>query len=220
MKRNKIITTLIIIATIILAGIAIFTAIRLYQLRKETVAPTAPEKSKAQVVPTPTPGYEACSALSFTISTPAPGVCNSLCVTNSDCSSSSTTSASNNINLICYQPSPTPCPTGPACITVMPPKACRNQSCPTKSDCVCSTATATPTVTPTSTSTSTPTGSASATPTPTSTKTATPTGTSSPISQATATPAAGLPAAGTTLPTLIGIGAGIILLIISIALAI
>jgi len=218
MRRNKIVTILIVIVTIILAGIAIFTAIRLYQLRKESVAPTAPEKSEAQVISTPAPGYEACSAFSFTISTPAPGVCNSLCITNSDCSSPSITSKTNEINLICYQPSPTPCPTGKACLDVMPPKVCRNTSCPSESDCICSKSTETPTSTPTPTPTGT--GTASATPTPTPTKTATPTGTSSPISQTTATPQAGLPVAGTAFPTLIGIGAGIILLILSIALAI
>src|SRR4030066_592355 len=214
MKRNKIVTILIVIVTIILAGIAIFTAIRLYQLRKESVAPTAPEKSEAQIS-TPSPTYEACSAFSFTISTPAPGVCNSSCVTNSDCASASTTSATDNVNLICYQPSPTPCPTGKACLDVMPPKVCRNVACPTESDCVCSTSTAKPTATPTSTPTPTPTGTAGTTPTPT-----TPTGTSSPISQTTSTPEAGLPVAGTAFPTLIGIGAGIILLILSIALGI
>ena len=34
---------MIVIATLILAGVAIFTAIRLYQLRQQAVAPTAPE---------------------------------------------------------------------------------------------------------------------------------------------------------------------------------
>jgi len=40
-------TTLIIVATLILAGIAIFTAVRLYQLRQEAVAPTAPTSEPA-----------------------------------------------------------------------------------------------------------------------------------------------------------------------------
>lgn len=66
--KNKIATIGIIIATLILAGVAIFTAIRLYQLRKEVVAPTAPtSKPKAQEGPI------ACQALAFTLGqTPTP----------------------------------------------------------------------------------------------------------------------------------------------------
>ncbi len=66
--KNKIATIGIIIATLILAGVAVFTAIRLYQLRKEAVAPTAPtSKPKAQVVPI------ACQSLAFTLGqTPTP----------------------------------------------------------------------------------------------------------------------------------------------------
>ena len=66
--KNKIATIGIIIATLILAGVAVFTAIRLYQLRKESVAPTAPtSKPKAQEVPV------ACTSLAFTLGvTPTP----------------------------------------------------------------------------------------------------------------------------------------------------
>lgn len=66
--KNKIATIGIIIATLILAGVAVFTAIRLYQLRKEAVAPTAPtSKPKAQEIPI------ACQALAFTLGqTPTP----------------------------------------------------------------------------------------------------------------------------------------------------
>jgi cytoskeletal protein RodZ len=66
--RNKVVTILIVIATIILSGVAVFTALRLYQLREKPVAPTAPEEPKAQEVTlTPTPA--ACAELAFTIST-------------------------------------------------------------------------------------------------------------------------------------------------------
>ncbi len=41
--KNKIITFLVIGATLILAGIAVFTAIRLYNLRNQPVAPNVPE---------------------------------------------------------------------------------------------------------------------------------------------------------------------------------
>ena len=66
--KNKIATIGIIIATLILAGVAVFTAVRLYQLRQEAVAPTAPtSKPKAQEVPV------ACTALAFTLGqTPTP----------------------------------------------------------------------------------------------------------------------------------------------------
>jgi len=41
--KGKVVTALIVIATVILAGVAIFTALRLYQLRKESVSLTSPE---------------------------------------------------------------------------------------------------------------------------------------------------------------------------------
>ncbi len=44
---NKLVTVIIVIATIILAGVAVFTAIRLYQLRGETVSPASPESEPA-----------------------------------------------------------------------------------------------------------------------------------------------------------------------------
>src|SRR5579864_6816257 len=45
--KKNIVTLIIVIATIILAGIAIFTAIRLYQLRQQPVAPNAPSSKPA-----------------------------------------------------------------------------------------------------------------------------------------------------------------------------
>lgn len=41
--KNKIVTGLVIVATVILAGVAIFTALRLYQLREESISPSSPE---------------------------------------------------------------------------------------------------------------------------------------------------------------------------------
>jgi len=66
--RGKVVTIIIVVATVILAGIAIFTALRLYQLRQQSVAPTAPESRPAaneQI---------ACEVLAFTISTPTPSL--------------------------------------------------------------------------------------------------------------------------------------------------
>jgi hypothetical protein len=71
--KNKVVTALIVIATVILAGVAIFTAYRLYQSGTESVAPTAPESVPAAGgQPTPTP--QACQELAFTITTPTPSV--------------------------------------------------------------------------------------------------------------------------------------------------
>lgn len=71
--KNKVVTVLIVIATVILAGVAIFTAYRLYQSGTEPVAPTAPESVPAAGgQPTPTP--QACHELLFTITTPTPSV--------------------------------------------------------------------------------------------------------------------------------------------------
>ena len=153
--KNKIVTVLILVATLILAGVAIFTAIRLYQLRQQAVAPTAPESKPKAAVP------EACTALTFTISTPTG--------------------------------TPTPTPT------------------PTKTATPTPTGTKTPTPTPTATATSSPVAQAS----PTATSTAGPLAQASP--GATAQPS--LPEAGTSWPTIVGIGIGVLLLIGSLLLA-
>jgi len=50
MKNKKVVMTLIIVATVVLGGIAVFTAVRLFQLRQQAVAPTAPERPSAQVL--------------------------------------------------------------------------------------------------------------------------------------------------------------------------
>ncbi len=146
--KNKLVTVLILVATIILAGVAIFTAIRLYQLRQEAVAPTAPEsKPRAAAVP------EACGSLVFTltaISSPSPSAsatasptstptqgepnsCGGTCGSDSNCKS----------GLTCYQ------------------GFCRNPSCSSDTDCNCpagggSTATAKPTAKATATPTEAP----------------------------------------------------------------
>ena len=63
MDKKKIITIVIVLATILLAGVAVFTAIRLYQLRQESVAPTAPTSKPAAA----TEDIEKCVATTFTI---------------------------------------------------------------------------------------------------------------------------------------------------------
>jgi cytoskeletal protein RodZ len=119
--------------TVILAGIAVFTAVRLYQLRQESVTPTTPQEEAQAQLPSPTP-----------------------------------------------TPKPTSSPTPGGSVT------------PTRA------------VSPTLTPRLSPTASVSATPT----------------TRATATPTqAGLPDAGVSFPTVVGVSAGIMLLVVSILLA-
>jgi hypothetical protein len=67
--KGKFTTALVVIATVILAGVAIFTALRLYQLRQQPVAPTAPARPEATA-----PETMSCELLTFTITqnTPTP----------------------------------------------------------------------------------------------------------------------------------------------------
>lgn len=151
MNKNKFTVIGIILTTVILAGVAIFTAMRLYQTRTAPVAPNVPSsKPKAQEVATTAPN--ACQ-LSFTLTTTTPTPtstatstptttatpvpeCNTVCSTTSDCPS----------NLTCYKPNGATSGN------------CRNTQCTTANNCLC--ATATPTATATSTSTATATATA------------------------------------------------------------
>ena len=151
--KSKFTTIIITIVTIILAGVAMFTARQLYNTRDQAIAPNAPSsKPFAQELPTDDPN--AC-ALSFTLSTSTPtpsptasptaspvSLCNSACSTTSDCPS----------GLSCYIPSGA---TG---------GNCRNTSCTSATNCTCATATPTPTPTPTRTPSPTPVITASPTP--------------------------------------------------------
>lgn len=64
--KGKIGTIAVLILTLVLAGIAVFTAIRLFKLRQEAVAPSAPtSKPKAQETAAPA----TCAALAFNLTT-------------------------------------------------------------------------------------------------------------------------------------------------------
>jgi cytoskeletal protein RodZ len=193
---NKNFTTIIIvIATVILAGVAVFTAIKLYQTRQGTVAPNAPTSKPAAAEPSPT--ATACQALTFTLVSSTPTTtatatatatptitaspvpqCGTSCTTNSDCPSS----------MICYV------------------GVCRNPSCTTSTNCIC--ATATPTATATATATS-----VVATTAPTATATLIAQG---PTTTPTSTPQ--LPTAGVSAPTILGISAGAMFFVIGLIL--
>jgi hypothetical protein len=53
MKKNKLLTGLIVLATLVLAGVAIFTAIRIYQLRNQPVSPANPSSEPGAFYNTP-----------------------------------------------------------------------------------------------------------------------------------------------------------------------
>ncbi|OGM29291.1 hypothetical protein A2801_02075 [Candidatus Woesebacteria bacterium RIFCSPHIGHO2_01_FULL_41_10] len=197
--RKNITTILVIIATVVLAGVAVFTALRLYQTREIAVAPNVPESEPAAAeiheVSIPqgigSPDVTQCTALSFTITTPTPTAtptgsptatptatpefaCNKPCTTDAQCKSV-------NSSFVCHSATST----------------CRHINYPDAQDCQrppSSSESPKPTATPTPTPTSGGTGGGS-------------------------TPAPTLPNAGVAAPTVIGIGAGVILLLGAIFLA-
>lgn len=151
MKKSKIGTIIVIFITLVLAGVAIFTAIRLYQLRQTSVSPISPSSEpaaqEAEVFPannlscvldfsltastsSPSPTATATASPTATpVPTPTPtpvAQCNSSCTSNSQCQS----------DLFCYIAAGAT--TG----------NCRNTSCQTDTDCVCATPTARASATP------------------------------------------------------------------------
>ena len=188
MKKNLI----LIIATIVLGAAAIFTGVKIYQLREEPVAPTQPKGVAEQCrlvldIPAPT-------LIPTATPTPTPILeCWQICVNDDNC------------------------PQDLACQTVNEEKRCVNPECPEEEGCQCPIPTATPTPTPTSippTATPQPTAAPQATTTPQPTR--------APLAQAptaTPTPPTELPEAGSLWPTIgVTIG-GIILGIIGLLLA-
>jgi hypothetical protein len=109
MNKKRIVTILIVIATIALAGVAVFTAIRLYQLRQVPVAPTAPT-SEPEAAAAPV----SCTALTFTLTTPEGPSCYETCTE-----------------------TPDNCPSGLECQTIDGELLCVDPDCPEKEDCVC-----------------------------------------------------------------------------------
>lgn len=212
--KGKFFTILTVGVTIILAGVAIFTAVRLYQLRQESISPTSPESEPEACGGHSQPQTTECTSLAFTLTQPPAG-CNESCTVDSSCEG----------NLICSN------------------GYCRNSSCVSETDCVCPepTVTSTPTPTnppdstPTVTNTPTPTDQPGSTSTPTPTDTPrggndpTPTPTNAPNPTSTPTTQVGdvspdssgqaLPDAGIATPTIFGIFLGFLLIIASVLLA-
>ncbi|MBI4059040.1 hypothetical protein HY404_02240 [Candidatus Microgenomates bacterium] len=221
-NRINLKSILIIIATVILAAIAVFTAWRLYQLRSEPVAPTAPKKA-------PAAENKACSALTFTIATATasptatPVPCTVTCA-QADLNKDNKVTI---LDLTKLGQCTGKTPTGNCAGTDLNKDNVVDQK---DADCVktvwqqtCSAATASPTASPTSTATARPTATATAAPT----SSAAPTATSAPAATATtragtAAPtatAAALPVAGMSWPAVVGGIAGVGILILGILLA-
>lgn len=145
--KNKATTIIILVITFILAGVAIFTAVRLYQLRQTSISPAAPSSRPAAagttcggIAGTICPSNEVCIYSNGTTRAPsidASGTCQPI--------SSAKASEVCTLSFSLTSTTSTPTPTGS-------------------------------TTTPTATSTSTPTVSGTATPTGTPTTTSTPTG--------------------------------------------
>ncbi len=176
--KGKAGTIIILLFTVILAGVAIFTAIRLYQLRSQPVAPNVPSSIpraggicgglQGRVCP----AGEKCIYSNGSSHPPSPdatGTCQSEATreTNADAAAAS---CSLSFTLAVSTPTPTPTPV-PLCNSVCTTSAqcstglicniatgattgnCRNASCLANSNCICTTATPTPTPTPTPTTT-------------------------------------------------------------------
>ena len=176
--KNKYTVIGIILVTILLAGIAIFTAMRLYQTRDVAVAPNVPSsKPKAQEVPVNT-----CS-LSFTL-TIAASTATATATSTATSIATSTPTATASPNPQCNNSctSNSNCPSGLMCYIASGATSgnCRNTQCLSETDCTCAVATTSATVTPTQPS---------------------------------------LPVVGTSWPTLLGTGFGIMVIIGSLLLA-
>ena len=237
--KGKIATAIILLSTFVLAGVAIFTAIRLYQLRQTAVAPNVPSSiPKAQEVELEAPcgfdertgqnvscaegfvcvqpevsipGMGVCRTsgtplgncgLGFTFATPSPtatAIATATATATSTATATATATATSTATATAI-PTGTPNNCGGTCGSnlncgnglICYSGYCRNPSCTSNTDCVCSTAgpTATATVKPATNSTTTP---------------------------APTQPA--LPQSGTDWPTVLGIGIGILTIVGSLLLA-
>lgn len=237
LKKNST-TFLIIIATVILAGIAVFTAIRLYQLRQTSISPAVPESE---------PKAWDCEKYNFVVDETG-----NVKVINNSSKSVALQQAKVYINnqLIATLDVPSLDPGQSANIgkvnvpqggfdwRVVGTVDCQDSgrvegqisSCEAISFTITTETTPTPTPTPTSTLTPTATPTGTVTPTPTSTPgaTATPTSTSTPtptrtIAETSPTPSkpgAALPEAGIPIPTLIIAGLGLMFIVWAVLLVI
>lgn len=168
--KGKLGTALIIVVTLVLAGIAVFTAYRLYELRQQPVAPNVPSSMpKAQEDTTGANVAPNCHKV-YTVTTidrPTPTPVVVSC--NVNCNLTVTPQIRCETGLVCEPPT-IDAEDGISGISEGVGGLCRNPDCPEETDCVCpgnptATPTTNPTITPTPTPTSTTRPTATATPT-------------------------------------------------------
>lgn len=131
---------LITIATVILGGIAVFTAVKLYQIGKKPIAPTAPLPAPAQEIsPTPTPPC----VFTICIASPTPTATVTPTITPTPTGKPSPTVTPTSVTptpiTSCYNEcsSDGDCRSGLLCQEVEGTKRCVNKDCPSESDCTC-----------------------------------------------------------------------------------
>lgn len=139
--KNKISTAIILTVTFILAGVAIFTAIRLYQLRNQSVSPTSPESKPAAagqacggIAGTLCPANEVCVFSNGTTKSTIPddqGVC---APASSVGRNSTTQNSACNLSFTISTATPTPTPTPTITPSPTPVPQC-NSNCSTDSNC-------------------------------------------------------------------------------------
>ena len=154
-KKGGLGTILVVLATIVLAGVAIYTAIRLYQLRSQPVAPNVPSSQ-----PQAAANVGSCSALAFNVvatgtptatptgtgtptATPTATPTGTPGPTESPTPSPTSSGAPNSCNGTCG--SNFNCQSDLVCFNGF----CRNPSCTFSSNCNCGTGTPAPTTQPT-----------------------------------------------------------------------
>lgn len=189
--KSRIATGVVVLATLVLAGVAVFTAMRLYKLRSEPVAPTAPSSSSASTQDEVISCEELVFSITETSPTPTTTVTQTVTPTNTPTATATLTPTN----------TPTPTPTA----TSIPSHT------PTPTDRPLGGNSPTPTNQPTNTPTPTDT---QATPTPTEILIA-----DSGDQAGTADETAQLPAAGISFPTLVIISLGALLILFAFILA-
>lgn len=171
--KNKYTTIGIILTTLVLAGVAIFTAIRLYQTRNTAVAPNVPSSKPAAAgaacslsftlaVSTPTATATATSTATSTATATATSSATATATSSSTATATSISSSSPTATATAtVTASPNPqcnnsctnnsnCPSGLMCyITSGTTGSCRNTQCLTETDCTCAVTTTAPTTQPT-----------------------------------------------------------------------
>lgn len=211
--KEKGATILVIVATVILAGVAVFTALRLFETRQEPITPNVPESN-----PEAASGWDVCR---LGESTHDVNACRQRAIAYKGIAGPSDPSDSAWFVWAGSEPNPlsgdTRCGLAPSECQGDTIEHCSILSFTLTTPTPTPTGTTTPT--PTLTSTPTPTDGPTSTPTPTSNPSSTPTPTTV-VSTSTPTPtSASLPDAGVSAPTVVATAIGGILLVFSLVLA-